>query len=722
MGTSMQTDSRIRRNSSIPAWAAFTASCLWGTSILLAQEGKPETEGAPKPESTKSDETAKSDESAKTEPDYRNWFDVSVGGNMVRGNKAQFMENHQMPAGAYGGVSNFHYEQDVGKKGLFEIDGRGIFDNHDYSLTLNVQHPDYGYLRGGYREFRTWYNGTGGYLPVNDGMFHLENAELAIDRGEFWFEGGLTLPDKPILTFRYSHQFREGDKDSTIWGDTKSNLPDARGIVPTFLDIDEKRDIFQIDAEHTLSNTRFGAGLIFESSKEDDSRNILRNPGEAGQRYVTQEEKVDTDLFNVHAFQETWFKDNLLFTSGYSFTTMDTDIGGSRIYGMDYDSIYDPTYPGRQNRDEGFLNLTGGSRVDQHVANLNLMLTPWENFTITTSLRIENDEQSGNADYTETNVGSDLVSSQAAINNTRERGFTDVSEGFEARYTGVTNWVLYARTEWLEGDGTLAEREAEADTGLVFRDTDSGRFTQKYAAGANWYPVRNLNFAGQYYYKSLKNDYNHTLDSTSNLPTSGDRYPAFIRSQNFTTHDVNFRATIRPLPNLTLVSRYDFQLSTVNSYMDYLTPMESGNITTHIFGESLSWSPMSRLFLQGSLNYVIDRGETPAVDLFPAYIQRSDNDYVDANVTVGFALTGKTDLQAQYFLYYANNYADNSAVSVPYNTSAEQHGITGTLIHRFSKAMQWTIKYGWTSYTDKLYGGMNDYEAHMIESSFRYRF
>jgi len=184
MRTSMKRDFQFRRGASIPVWAALTATCLCGTSVLLAQEAKPGTENTPKEEGTKSEETPKLDETAKTEADYRNWFDVSVGGNVVKGNKAQFMERHQLPQGAYGGVSDFHYEQDVGKKGLFEIDGRGIFDNHDYSLRLNFQNPDYGYLRGGYREFRTWYNGTGGYLPVNDQMFHLDNEEFAIDRGD----------------------------------------------------------------------------------------------------------------------------------------------------------------------------------------------------------------------------------------------------------------------------------------------------------------------------------------------------------------------------------------------------------------------------------------------------------------------------------------------------------------------------------------------------------
>src|SRR6185295_4932134 len=119
-----------------------------------------------------------------------------------------------------------------------------------------------------------------------------------------------------------------------------------------------------------------------------------------------------------------------------------------------------------------------------------------------------------------------------ALENTRERGFLDVSEGLEMRYTGVTNWVFYARGEWLEGDGTLKEVSNELDDNavnvVVQRDTDSSRFTQKYVAGANWYPLRQVNLAGQYYFKSRKNDYDHTLDSTANDLASGNRYPAYI--------------------------------------------------------------------------------------------------------------------------------------------------------------------------------------------------
>lgn len=699
----------------LPTWAACAAACFYGIPApAQAQDAVPAGSDEPK-----------LSEGADADADYSNWFDVSVGGTLVRGNKAAFQQSTGLPNGAFGGVTDFHYEQYVGKRGIFEVDGRGIFDEHNYSLRLNLEDPDIGYVRAGYSEFRSYYDRSGGYLPLNDLWVQPFDDEAWVDRGDAWIELGLTLPERPIIKFRYDHQFRNGTKGSTSWGDTTlGGLPSARGVTASFWDLDETRDIFSLDAEHTISDTRFGVGLRYDTSEQSDSRNIIRSASQTNERYLTQREVVDTDLFNVHAFQETWFTDQLLFTTGYSFTTLDTDVGGSRIYGSDFDSLYDPLFARRQQRDEGFIDLQGGSALTQHVMNLNLMFTPVDNLNVIASLRAENQDMSGIAKFEETNVGSPPLFTSTAdpLLNTRERGFTDVTEGLQVRYTGITNWVFYASGEWLEGEGDLSERELQVDTGTlgIFRDTDSGRFTQKYATGFNWYPMRKLNFSGQYYHKSRKNDYDHTLDSTVN--TGPDRYPAFIRDQNFDTDDVNFRVTFRPWTSLSLVSRYDFQLSTVDSRMDQLAEVQSAEITSHIFGESLTWTPLARLFLQASVNYALDRTFTPAVDQLAGIVQRSDNDYIDGSLTAGYALTEKTDLQAQYFLYYADNYLDNSAVSVPYNASAEEHGITATIIHRFTSAMQGTLKYGWFSGVSKTSGGRNDFEGHLLYSSLRYRF
>ena len=703
--------------------------------MLVLTHGSFAADESPK---VKSESAAATESKPEEATEYRNWVAVGGGSTFVDGDKAAFQQRHSLPRGGFGGVEDFHFEQDVGKRGLFSIDGRGIFDTHDYGVRLNLSHPEKGYLRAGYREFRTWSDGSGGYFPQNRQWISLYDEDFELDRGEAWVEGGLTFPGWPELRLKYTHQFRDGTKDSTSWGDTTlTGLPapnNVRGIVPSFLLIDEKRDIFEADAKHTLGRTDFGVGVRAEFSDNNNSRNIRRRPGEltggtAGSspdRFLTQKEGVESDLFSAHAFTETRFTEKTRFTMGYSFTTLGTDISGSRIYGADYDPVYDPVFARRQQRDEGFLNLAGGSQVKQHVANLNVMLQPWKHLTIVPSVRVEHQDQEGFARFIETDVGGApaRTATQVAIENTRERGFTDVSEGLEARYAGLTNWAFYARAEWLQGEGDLKERETEAQTGLVSRDTDSTRFTQKYVVGANWYPYRRFNLGGQYYYKRRQNDYDHRVDSTTNTPPLGDRYPAFLRQQDFDTHDMNFRVTWRPLASLTLISRYDFQLSTIDTRPDFLTEVQSAESTAHIFSESISWTPFSRLFLQGSINYVLDRTQTPAHDATPGtnLVLNARNNYWNASLLAGIVLTEKTDFQAQYFYYRADNYVDNSAFSQPYGAEAEEHGVTGTLIHRLSKRLHVSLRYGFFTNRDRTSGGHNDYTAHMVSSSLRYVF
>ena len=204
----------------------------------------------------------------------------------------------------------------------------------------------------------------------------------------------------PVITFRYSHEFRDGRKGSTSWGDTAlTGGLGTRAIVPSFYDIDERRDVVELDVKHTIGKTDFGIGGRLDFSRQDDTLNIRRRPGETGttvagpntsiDRFVTQRNGVDTDMYNVHAFTDSRLSDRVRFTVGGSFTTLDTDISGSRIYGPDYDSVYDPNFVRRQERDAGFINLSGGTQWKQYVGNVNFMITPCEHLDLVPSLRIE---------------------------------------------------------------------------------------------------------------------------------------------------------------------------------------------------------------------------------------------------------------------------------------------------------------------------------------------
>lgn len=672
--------------------------------------------------------------------DYNNWVELGFGGYFRDGDASQLQRRTGQSADVSGGVEDFHLEQSTGGRGLFTLDGRGLAGNNDYSLKLRVTEPDKGFFEFGYRGFRNWYDGSGGYFPRGTNhSFSIYDDEMHVDRGEFWFETGMRLPNKPEFTFRFSHATRDGSKPSTIWGDSAlTGLSTTRGFVPAFRGINETHDTVALDMTHKISKTAFGLGVRYDAINNDDTLNIRRRPGEltgtavqAADRHLTQRETSDTDMFNAHGFTETHLSDQVMLTLGGSYTKMETDVSGSRIYGANYDPIYDLLFARRQQRDEGFYNLEGQASTRQYVANANLMYSPTRTFVIVPSVRVEHFTQNGFAEFTETAVGTDAGRTTATedLLNRHERGFTDVTEALEARYTGLTNWALYARGEWLEGQGDLTERQAEPDpdaTGIIERSTDSKRFTQKYVLGVNWYPHRRVNLGGQYYHKQRANDFTHLVDLTTNTPPSGNRYPAFLVDQNFTTDDANFRITYRPHNRVTLVSRYDFQLSTVSTRGDFLSESDSSRVTSHIFSESVSWTPVQRLYLQASLNYALDRTEVPPSGFTGSstnnILPEFKNNYWNVSALAGLALDDRTDLQLRYNYYRADNYTDNSLYTMPYGSDATEHSASATLNRQITKNLRWSLTYGYFSHRDKGSGGINNYDAQLAYTSVQYRF
>src|ERR1700730_5129800 len=207
--------------------------------------------------------------------DYKNWIEVGMGGTVTNGDRAQFEQEHHIPGGqVFGGITDMHYEHSVGEKATLTIDGHALWDINDYDIKIDLSQPNVGYLRGGYAAFRTWYDGHGGFFPPHGGTwFPPPFPEMHIDRGDIWVEFGLRVPDLPELTFHFSRETRDGQKDSTIWGDaglTGIAINPTRKIAPAYRDIDETRDILSFDASKTFGNTDIDLGMRWEHAENDD--------------------------------------------------------------------------------------------------------------------------------------------------------------------------------------------------------------------------------------------------------------------------------------------------------------------------------------------------------------------------------------------------------------------------------------------------------------------
>ncbi|MGC8886956.1 MAG: porin [Verrucomicrobiia bacterium] len=660
--------------------------------------------------------------SSEEEKEYNNWVEFGFGGASVNGNEANFQRRMGVRQGVFGGISDFHFEQSVGKEGLFTIDGRGIFDNHDYKLKLGIEIPDKFYIRGGYSQSRYWYDGSGGFHPALP-WYDIYDDRLHLDRQNVWVEAGLRFPDLPQITFRYERYTREGLKDSTSWGSSMPGLYGIRNIVPSFLGIDETRDVFLLDVSKKIKSTELGLGFRYDTQDIDNKRyeRIFPGGGAALDRYITQKDYVSSDLFNIHAYSKTWLKEKTLFTMGYSFTDMDTDTAGYRRYG----NYYDPDFANRLPHFESFENMVGGSLLKQHVASVNLMQIIKDNLTISPSVRIESQDIDSSAFFLKPSLGGG-----APWNNVdaySQRNVIDVSERLELRYTGVTNWVFYARGDWLQGSGDLTERLTGDPLPLlnnVDRSTDDERYMQKYTVGFNWYPINRLSISSEYYHKIRINKY----DNNGFIPSSPiNLYPNYFSRQEFETDDVNLRLTWRPLNNLTLVGRYDFQLSTIQnrSWYDSLGDLETAEVTSHILSGSVTWSPFNRLYLQGSVSYAMDKTDTLADTLTGAaygLVLDARNNYWNTSVTAGYALCEKADFETTYGYYRADNAQNNAIWGLPLGSNAKEHSVTAGIVYRVSKRVRWNLKYGFYDYNDALTGSNNDYTAHTVFSTIQMRF
>ncbi len=273
---------------------------------------------------------------------YANWIEFSAGGFMTRGNSAQAQQLHQRKRGVFGGIEDFHYSTGIATNTTLSIDGRALFDEHDYKLGLNLQREQKGYVRFNFENFRTWYNGAGGYFPPTGTQYTLPDNSLSIDRGEFSFEAGLRMEKLPQATFNYTHRYRDGEKSSTVWGPVLANPADLagqelRGLAPGFYDIDERSDIFKLDLTHKIKKTSLGLGVRYETGDLDNALKLNTRPGELAERKITDRQETSYDMVSAHAFTETWFKPNLMFSSGFLFANLDSDFSGNRIYGEDYD-------------------------------------------------------------------------------------------------------------------------------------------------------------------------------------------------------------------------------------------------------------------------------------------------------------------------------------------------------------------------------------------------
>ena len=647
---------------------------------------------------------------------------VGGGGALLDGDRPSFQQVYQHRKDGYGGIEELRLTSES-KEWLFRFDGRLMPGDDDYKLSARFEMPDKFYVSTGYESFRVWYDGSGGYFRPTDTSFTLFGEDLSVTRSKAWLELGAYTADKTLFRFRYERTARDGNKGTTHWADT--NLVGAsygtRNIVGGFYDLDEVTNSFSADVSNEeKENVKWKVGARYSETELNNKRNNRRRPFEAAaDRIVTTKDQTKSDMFAAHGFYERKVNEQFTVSAGALITDLDTNLAGSRIYGQSYDPVFDPAFVRRQQRDEGYYDLTGHGNLKQTVLNLNGVYLPKKHWSVRTAIRFENLHQETVSEFMETNFGGSpaFAAIVEEVEGEQKKKWNEWSESVEARYTGVPNWTFSGKGEWVQGSGET-EEERILHTGVltIDRDNENERMNQKYSLKANWYARPGLSVAAQYYYKVNANDYNAVRDNT--LPGSADRYPAFITDQDFETSDFNIRVSWRPMSLMSFVTRYDHQKSTITSQEAGLQKAQSSKLTSHILSESITWNPTGRLYLNANVNLTWDQLSTPAY----RFVLNSDNNYVNGSIGGGYALAKLDDVYFDYSWFRANNFIDNSALSLPFGADQKQQGAFLTWVRRQTPALVYTVKYGYMKNVDGTWAGLNDFKAQILYAKVQYNF
>lgn len=646
---------------------------------------------------------------------------VGGGGALLNGDRPSFQKITQHKKDGFGGIEEYRLTRDS-KESMFKFEARVMPGDDDYRLAARFERRERFYVDGGFEQFRVWYDGSAGFFRPTGTAFTLHNEDLSLTRSKVWLEVGAYTANQTLLKIRYERRARNGTKGSTHWADT--NLVGApygtRNVVPTFYDLDEVTQVFSIDLGNEVKeDVKWHVGARYSETQLNNKRHSRRRPFETADRIVTTKDQTKTDMFAAHGFYERKVNEKLIVSAGALLTDLDSNLAGSRIYGQTYDPAFDPAYLRRQQRDEGFYNLAGQADLKQTVLNLNAVYLPKKNWSVRPSIRFENLHQETMSEFIETNIGAGpaFTAIVEEVEGEQKKKWNEFAEALEVRYTGKPDWTFSAEGKWVQGSGDL-EEELILHTGVltIDRDSENTRTSQKYSLKANWYAKPGLTLAAQYYYKVNVNDYDAVRDNTP--PGTANRYPAYISDQDFETNDFNLRVSWRPASLLSFVTRYDFQRSRVVSNEVGLAKVESSEMTSHIISESVTWNPTHRLYVTANVNVTWDQLATPAY----LFVLNSDNNYINGSLGGGYALAKRDDIYFDCSFFRANNFVDNSALSLPYGADQKTQSAYLTWVRRQSEHLIYTVKYGYLTNRDGTWAGRNNFDAHVLYAKVQYHF
>lgn len=692
-------------------------------------------------------------------PRFESYIKITGLAPSVSGKDSSYARRLQMPANGTYGIEALHFAKDVNNDSTVEFDGRALTGSENYLGAFKFTKNEVGIFEVGYKRFRTFYDGTGGFFPLNNRWQELANPELHTDRAKFWVSAKIELPNAPKFELSYTNEQRTGHKDTTIWGDTNfTGIPayygvgasslnppysTARKIVPAYIDLDERQQNWFGSAKHTVGNTDLEFEIHHSLAKSNDRRFVSRYPGELQlfprqssstnppqiyppatiQNEITgyDQQNLDSKITSYTLKFETKLSDTISVYGGVLYSKGAADIGGDRQM-----TIKVPTAVGVVSAVGGFVGSSGrppysyttvdGETNEKVLAeNLGLKFEPQADFFATLAVKHEKTDIDGfnqvryvsNGINQTTGVVTPVTVLAPNIADRTEKSWIPEAT---FRYTGIKGLSVYGNVDYRHAPGT--EYGNSSGVGIagvagapIISNTNVKLNHGHFKFGANWTVNQMLSLRGEIYYKDHTNGFYDRI-------TAGDGY---VLGYQFLGEKLT--AIVKAQDNLTFTTRLLRQAGKMDTTVDSGTSMKSNDTKNYNIGETIDWSPNAQVYVQANINVVFSTIKTayPAAGgLGNEVLRNSDNNYVNGSFITGFVVDKNTDASVQYTYYRADNYKVPGPASVFFGAGVKEYTVAAVVKHKFSDRLLGEFKLGYIDSKNDTTGGNTNFKGPMV--------
>ncbi|HXF10688.1 MAG TPA: c-type cytochrome domain-containing protein, partial [Desulfuromonadaceae bacterium] len=638
-----------------------------------------------------------------------------LGWTGVHGDKKKFRELEGVQEGPSGGIGSFSVIKRLGPDETFSMEGHALFPQNDIKLVLALDRSDYGFIHGGFEEWRKYADDTGGYYPGFSPSSYSLNRDLYEDIGRVWMDFGLTLPDTPHVVLGYELQFRQGTESTLVWG-TVNQGSALKNIYPNTAGVDEHTHIIKFTFTHEWEGWAIEDRARMEAYSLKKSRDDVLaystgpNPDLIERNSQTVRYTLGANTFRVEKQLTDWW----LLSAGSLLSRYD---GLSSFNQTAVDGSGTPTFGTYWNAQGIILER------DARVVSVGSLFLPIETLSISAAVQGDWTHEEGFGDVN-LDIGTPSITPfPGTVSANQDR--TEYSESFNARFTGLPLTVLFADGrlqqesvgQFDEANNTLEPFQQRTDAQNRFYDLRAG-FT---VSPWTWFEA-----GGHVRRRDSVTDYDHFVDTS---PAAGEGYPAFIRHRDIALDEIEGRIVLRPARWINLRLTYDWNktdFSTVtdgdtNGFYGIISPGGSifdGRTTMENWGLHVALTPVHRFYLSGNFTYGFSRTRTTP-DAAPEVVAYSGNIYTVA-AAAGYVINAKTELNAGYDFSKAT-YGQNNTAGVPLGLDFTRNELWMGLNRQLTKNWSGTLRYQFSQYREPSSANVNNFTAHGIFATCMYR-